>query len=122
MKEGYLVDFKVYGAQTHFQIAGIKPEDIPDKIKKKLLEEGIEEDELIFEGSQIEKKVIVKGTNEALVKEFMDNCIMDQTGTLPAKTIFFAVSKKQLNESGRNLHQQRKSHAISLKDEEKITN
>jgi len=94
VKEGYLVDFKVHGAQTHFQIAGIKPEDIPDKIKKKLLEEGMEEDELVFEGSQIEKKVIVKGTNEALVKEFMDNCIMDQTGTLPAKTIFFAVSKK----------------------------
>ncbi|MHA1828431.1 MAG: type I restriction endonuclease subunit R [Candidatus Heimdallarchaeaceae archaeon] len=94
VKEGYLVDFKVHGAQTHFQIAGIKPEDIPDRIKKKLLEEGMEEDELIFEGSQIEKKVIVKGTNEALVKEFMDNCIMDQTGTLPAKTIFFAVSKK----------------------------
>ena len=94
VKEGYLVDFKVHGAQTHFQIAGIKPENIPDKVKKKLLEEGMEEDEMVFEGTQIEKKVIVKGTNEAIVQEFMDNCIMDQTGTLPAKTIFFAVSKK----------------------------
>lgn len=93
--EGYLVDYKVYAAQTHFQIEGIKPEDVPDAIKKKVLEEtGMEEEELNFEGTDIEKKVIVVGTNEAIVKEFMDNCVMDETGTLPAKSIIFAVSKK----------------------------
>jgi type I restriction enzyme R subunit len=36
----------------------------------------------------------VIGTNEAIVKEFMDNCLLDETGTLPAKSILFAVSKK----------------------------
>ena len=93
--EGYLVDYQVYTAQTHFQIDGIRPEDVPDAVKKKVLEEtGIEEGELDFEGTDIEKKVIVVGTNEAIIKEFMDNCIMDETGTLPAKSIIFAVSKK----------------------------
>lgn len=93
VKEGYLADFRVFGAQTHFQIEGIKPEDIPGQVKKKLLEEGMEEDEMAWEGTAIEKKVSVTGTNEAIVKEFMDNCLTDETG-LPCKSIFFAVSKK----------------------------
>ena len=93
--EKYLVDFQVYTAQTHFQIEGIKPEDVPDAVRKKVLEEtGVDEEELDFEGTDIEKKVVVIGTNEAIVKEFMDNCISDETGTLPAKSIIFAVSKK----------------------------
>jgi type I restriction enzyme R subunit len=36
----------------------------------------------------------VKGTSEAIVREFMENALMDQTGTLPAKSIIFAISKK----------------------------
>jgi len=92
--EGYLCDFRVYGAQTHFQIEGISQEDIPAQIKKKLLEEGMDEDDMAWEGTEIEKKVAVIGTNEAIVKEFIDNCLMDETGTLPAKTIFFAISKQ----------------------------
>ncbi len=94
VKENYLADFRVYGAQTHFQIEGVNPQDIPDQVKKKLLEEGMEEDDMSWEGTAIEKKISVVGTNEAIVKEFMDNCLMDETGTLPAKSIFFAVSKK----------------------------
>lgn len=92
--DDYLADFKVYGAQTHFQIAGINPRDVPNEVKKKLLEEGMEVEEMNWEGTEIEKKIAVVGTNEAIVKEFMDNCLMDATGTLPAKTIIFAVSKK----------------------------
>lgn len=94
IKEGYLADFRVSGVQTHFQIEGIRPGDVPDTIKKRLLEEGMEEEEMVWEGTEIEKKVAVIGTNEAIVKEFMDACLMDETGTLPAKTIMFAVSKR----------------------------
>ena len=94
VKEKWLADFRVFGAQTHFQIEGVRPSDIPDAVKKKLLEEGMEEEEMVWEGTEIEKKVAVIGTNEAIVKEFMDNCLMDETGTLPAKTIIFAVSKR----------------------------
>jgi type I restriction enzyme R subunit len=92
--DGWLVPFRVYKTQTHFQIAGIKPADVPNQVMKELLEKGIETEDIDFEGTDIEKKVIVIGTNEAIVKEFMENCIMDSTGTLPAKSIFFAITKK----------------------------
>ncbi|MBI2183953.1 MAG: DEAD/DEAH box helicase family protein [Thaumarchaeota archaeon] len=95
VKDGWLADYQVYVAQTHFQIEGIQQGDVPDQIKKKLLEEqGVTEDEINFEGTDIEKKVAVIGTNEAIAKEFMEECLRDKAGTLPAKTIIFAVSKK----------------------------
>ncbi|MBD3268445.1 type I restriction endonuclease subunit R, partial [bacterium] len=115
--EGYLAEYRVHEAQTHFQIEGIKPDDIPDAIKKKLVEEGLEEDELVFEGTQIEKKVIVKGTNEAIVREFMDGCLTDKTGVLPAKSIFFAVSKKhaaRLFEAFNKLYPQYKGELVEI--------
>ncbi|MCD4760007.1 type I restriction endonuclease subunit R, partial [archaeon] len=94
VKDGWLADFRVQVTSTQKQLEGIKPKDVPENIKDKLAEEGILEDSLFFEGTDIEKKVIITGTNEAIVKEFMDNCLMDKTGTLPAKSIFFAISKK----------------------------
>ncbi len=94
VKDEVLCDYRVYTAQTHFQIEGIQPSDVPDAIKRKLLEEqGITEEEINFEGTDIEKKVAVIGTNEAIVKEFVESCLTDATG-LPAKTIIFAVSQK----------------------------
>jgi len=93
VKEGYLADYRVSGVQTHFQIEGINQGDLSNAIKKELLEKGLEEDEMYWEGTAIEKKVSVVGTNEAIVKEFMDNCLTDETG-LPCKSIIFAVSKK----------------------------
>ena len=47
-----------------------------------------------FEGTDLEKKVAVKGTSEAIVREFMENCLTDKSGSLPAKSIIFAISKK----------------------------
>jgi type I restriction enzyme, R subunit len=90
----YLVPFKQYPALAHFQIEGIRSKDIPDEEKNRLLaEEGIEENELNFSGSEIEKKVSVTGTNKAWLKEFMENCLIDETG-LPCKTIIFPTSIK----------------------------
>jgi len=94
LKDKCLVPFDIYEARTHFQIAGIKPEDIPNEIMRDLVEKGMDPEQINFEGTDIEKKVAVIGTNEAIVKEFMENCLTDKTGTMPAKTIFFAVSKK----------------------------
>ncbi|WP_148701494.1 DEAD/DEAH box helicase family protein [Candidatus Nitrososphaera evergladensis] len=92
--DGYLVDFKVHEAQTHFQIEGIKSKDIPEEVKKKLLAEGKDEEDLDFEGTEIEKRVIVTGTNEAIICEYYEYSLKDKSGTLPAKTIIFAISKK----------------------------
>ncbi len=94
VEEGYLVPYKVYKTQTHFQIAGVRPDDVPNAVMKELMERGVEPDDVNFEGTDIEKKVVVVGTNEAIVKEFMENCIMDSTGTLPAKSVFFAITKQ----------------------------
>jgi len=94
VEDGWLAPYKVYEARTHFQITGVKPQDVPNEVAKELINKGIEVDDVNFEGTDIENKVVVIGTNEAIVKEFMENCRTDVTGTLPAKTIFFAVSKK----------------------------
>ncbi len=93
-KEGWLANFKVQAVSTHFQIEGVKSKDVPKEIKDKLAEEGIDEEDIDFDGTDIEKKVIVTGTNEAIIKDFMDNCLMDQIGNLPAKSIIFAISKQ----------------------------
>ncbi len=94
VEKQWLSPFDIYEASTHFQIKGIKPEDVPSGELRKLAEKGIEQTDIDFAGTDIEKKVVVIGTNEAIVKEFMEICLTDETGTLPAKTIFFAVSKK----------------------------
>jgi type I restriction enzyme R subunit len=112
VEKGWLVPFRVHSSQTHFQIEGVRPVDVPDAIKDELAEKGVSEEEINFEGTDIERKVIIKGTNEAIVKEFYDNCIFDKSGTLPAKTIFFAVSKqhaKRLWEAFNDLYPEYKS-------------
>jgi type I restriction enzyme R subunit len=113
VRDGVLCDFRknVSGARTHFQIEGIKPKDLTEGEREELLKKGIDPDEINFEGSELEKKVAVKGTSEAIVREFMDNCLMDQTGTLPAKTVFFAISKthaRRLREAFERLYPEHK--------------
>ncbi|VVB94135.1 Type III restriction enzyme, res subunit [uncultured archaeon] len=95
MRDGVLCDFRknISGAQTHFQIAGVKTADLPVGEINRLSQEGIDPYEINFEGTELEKKVAVKGTSEALIREFMDNCQTDQSGNLPAKSIIFAISK-----------------------------
>ncbi len=95
VKEGYLVDFRPpYAAQTNFQLKGIKGDELPPSIQKKLVEEGMTLDEINFEGTDLENKVTNIGTNESLVREFMDVCIKDDSGVLPGKSIIFAISHK----------------------------
>jgi len=96
VRDGVLVDFRksILGAQTHFQIAGVKPQDLSQVDRARLLEQGIDPDEINFEGTELEKKIAVKGTSEAIVREFMENALVDETGTLPAKSIIFAISKR----------------------------
>ncbi len=89
----YLSDFQVMKIQTKFQMEGISKRTISLEDQKKLILEGKEIEEINFEGTQLEKQVINKGTNTLIVKEFMDECIKDHNGVLPGKTIFFCSSK-----------------------------
>lgn len=88
----YLCSFQVMKIQTRFQIEGISKRTISLEDQKKLLLEGKEVEEINFEGSQLEKQVINKGTNTLIVQEYMEECIKDHNGVLPGKTIFFCSS------------------------------
>jgi type I restriction enzyme, R subunit len=90
----YLSKYKVYTAQTRFQLKGIKAGDLPLEIRRQLEEQGLSLEEINFEGTDLERRVTNTGTDEALVKEFMDVCLKDATGTLPGKSIIFAVSHR----------------------------
>jgi len=113
VKDGVLCDFRknTSSAQTYFQIKGLKPSDLTIEEVNRLSGEGIDPFELNFEGTELEKKVAVKGTSEAIIREFMDNCQMDQSGNLPAKSIIFAISKmhaKRLWEAFEKLYPEHK--------------
>lgn len=88
----YLCNFQVMKIHTKFQDEGISKRTISLEDQKKMILEGKEVAEINFEGSDIEKKVINKGTNTLIVKEFMEESIKDNNGVLPGKTIFFCSS------------------------------
>ncbi len=93
VEEKHLLPFVPYHAKTSFQIKGLREDEIPPAVKKKLVEEGKTLDELNFEGTEFEKRFTNTGTHEAMVREFMEVCYKDDTGTLPGKTIIFAMTK-----------------------------
>ncbi|NOT19573.1 MAG: DEAD/DEAH box helicase family protein [Sideroxydans sp.] len=101
-----LVNYRVLDAQTNFQLKGIQGDTLPDPLKQMARDQGVELDELNFDGSDIEKGIINQGTNDAMVREFMNECRTDKRG-LPHKTIIFAVSHahaKRLYESFNRLY------------------
>lgn len=100
-KPPYLSDFEVLKIRTKFQKEGIRKETIPMHEQLKLLADGKEPEEINYEGSDLEKKVTNKGTNALIVQEFMEECIKDESGTLPGKTIIFAMTMKH----ARRLHE-----------------
>lgn len=86
-----LVNYRVLDAQTNFQLKGIQGDALPEPLKQMARDQGVELDELNFDGSEIEKGIINQGTNDAMVREFMDKCRKDVRG-LPHKSIIFAIS------------------------------
>ena len=95
VRDKHLVPYRpVHVARTGFQIEGLKPGELPDEVKQQVREQGIDPDQYSFEGTDLERKVTNTGTNDAIVREFMDHAINDAGGTLPAKTIIFAVSHR----------------------------
>lgn len=89
----YLSSFQVMKIKTKFQEEGISKRTISLEDQKRLILEGKEIEEINFEGTDLEKSVINKGTNVLIVKEFMEESIKDSNGVLPGKTIFFCASK-----------------------------
>jgi len=101
-----LVNYRVLDAQTNFQLKGIQGDALPEPLQQMARDQGVEIDELNFDGTDIEKGVINQGTNDAMVREFMDKSRKDARG-LPNKSIIFAVSHahaKRLYESFNRLY------------------
>jgi type I restriction enzyme, R subunit len=89
----YLCNFQVMKIKTKFQDEGISKRTISLEDQQKLILEGKEIEEINYEGTEIEKKVINRGTNALIVREFMEESIKDSNGVLSGKTIFFCISK-----------------------------
>lgn len=105
----YLCNFQVMKIQTKFQMEGISKRTISLDDQKKLILQGKEVEDINFEGSQLEKQVINKGTNTLIVREFMEESIKDSNGVLPGKAIFFCTTKahaRRMEEIFDNLYPQ----------------
>ncbi len=89
----YLCDFEVPKVRSKFQLEGIKGETLPMPVQKQLIIEGLDVEDINFEGTDLERKVSNSGTNALILREFMEESIKDESGVLPGKTIIFAISK-----------------------------
>lgn len=92
--EGYLADYNVWAAQTRFQRKGIKGIDLSEEDQEALRERGIDPETINFEGTDLEKKVTNGDTLKRQWDEYMTTCVKDASGSLPAKTIVFAITHK----------------------------
>lgn len=116
-KPPYLCDFEVLALQTKFQAEGIHHDKLSLEDQKKLLAEGKELEDINYEGTDLEKKVTNKGTNALIVEEFMEECTKDDSGVLPGKTIFFAMTKDhayRLQEMFDNLYPEQKGNIAKV--------
>jgi type I restriction enzyme R subunit len=89
----YLCNFQVMKIKTKFQAEGISKRTIALEDQKNLILQGKDIEEINYEGTELEKKVINRGTNALIVREFMEESIKDANGVLPGKTIFFCATK-----------------------------
>ncbi len=93
IRDHHLVPYRpVHVARTTFQVEGLNPGSLPAEVQSQLRDQGIDPSEIDFDGTDFERKVTNTGTNDAIVREFMDVSIKDAAGTLPAKTIIFTIS------------------------------
>lgn len=88
----YLCNYEVLKVRSKFQLEGIRGKTLNRAEQRKLIAEGKDLEEIDFEGTELERKVTNSGTNGVIVREFMEESIKDPSGTLPGKTIIFAIT------------------------------
>ncbi|MDQ6643831.1 MAG: DEAD/DEAH box helicase family protein, partial [Chloroflexota bacterium] len=93
VKEGYLVDFTLYKARTHLQRLGIKGVDLSEEERNMLIEQGLDPDEISFEGTDLERKVSDRDMLRKQCQEILDVALNDRSGQQIGKTIIFAITQ-----------------------------
>ena len=88
----YLCEHEVLKVRSKFQLEGIHGRALNPQEQRKLIAEGKDLGEIDFDGTELERKVTNSGTNGLVVREFMEESIKDPSGTLPGKSIIFAIS------------------------------
>ncbi|MBM4465730.1 MAG: DEAD/DEAH box helicase [Chloroflexi bacterium] len=94
IRDGYLVDYSLYVAQTKFQRKGIRGVDLTEEERNALIEQGIDPDDIDYSGTQLEKDVSNRDTLRKQWEEIMEVCYKDASGQLPGKTIVFAMTQE----------------------------
>ncbi len=90
----YLVDFELYEARTKFQRQGIHGLDLTEEERNALIEQGLDPDDINYEGSELERTVSNKDTLRKQWEEIWEVCRKDSSGQLPGKTIVFAMTQE----------------------------
>jgi type I restriction enzyme R subunit len=88
----YLCNYEVLKVRSKFQLEGIHGKILNPQEQRKLVAEGEDLEAIDFDGTELERKVTNSGTNGLIVREFMEESIKDPSGTLPGKSIIFAIS------------------------------
>ena len=94
IKDGHLVDFDVYQAQTGFQRDGIKGANLSEEDRNALIEQGLDPDAIDYAGTALEVEVTNRDSIRRQWEEIMNVCIKDTSGSIPGKTIVFAMTKE----------------------------
>ena len=92
IEEGYLAPYRVYAAQTRFQRHGIRGLELDEADQETLRANGLNPEDINYEGTDFERKVTNHDTLRRQWDEFMTVCHKDAGGQLPAKSIIFAVT------------------------------
>lgn len=90
IEEEHLVPFEVVAMTTKFLREGINSKSLNDEQIAELEDQGIDPNELNFEAKEIDQAVLNKPTNQAILRNLMDNGIKDKDNQLIGKTIIFA--------------------------------
>src|SRR3984893_17399080 len=94
VKEGHLVDFTAYQAHTGFQREGIRGAHLSEEDRNALIEQGLDPDTIDYTGTDLEVLVSNRDTLRKQWEEIMNVCVKDRSGSLPGKTIVFAMTKE----------------------------
>jgi type I restriction enzyme, R subunit len=94
IKEGHLVDFALWKAHTGFQRDGIRGAHLSEEDRNALIEQGLDPDAIDYSGTDLEVIVSNRDTLRRQWEEIMNVCIKDRSGSIPGKTIIFAMTKE----------------------------